>query len=298
MKARHGMTGAMLAVLLLTVGLIADEKEDPLRKQKETAEANWKRLEISKPAPPVESAHLIVYSDYPETRTKALSTAAERYYAAAAKALKYGTKDKPWPGKLAVYVISDRTLFNRFIRGVAKRSPEGEEFAIITITGDTPHLAVGPMRGEKLPSDSVVMSQIATALLKAKVGGAGAMPDWVMNGFAEATSYRAGNSSTRPNPKWAKAVANVPLSSLWGDELSAEAKLIVGAFIVDYLAYGPGNERFADFVKALRPGENGMLPPDKDILAAARLDEETLEYRAKKWIKPVTPKTPEPKKKK
>jgi len=96
----------------------ADEKSDTLAKQKAAADANWKKLEIPNASPMVETPHFLIYSRQSEAKAKALGATLDKVFATATKALKYDDKDRPWPGKLAIYLVPERSQFVDFMRKV------------------------------------------------------------------------------------------------------------------------------------------------------------------------------------
>jgi hypothetical protein len=108
----------------------------------------------------------------------------------------------------------------------------------------------------------------------------------VQIGFAKASAHRAAAKSRVP----VRAPAGVPLNYLWAEGGNAKIVANYATAVIDYMAYGPIADSFDTFVGALRPGENGMPPSMKDALASIKMTEATLEYCARRWIKPTTPK--------
>lgn len=280
------------AIMLLSCGLRADEKAETIAKQKAAAESLWKKMEFEKTPALVESSHFLLFSRLPEARTKTLSSQLERNYATAIRGLKFDKDEKPWSGKLAIFVLGDNSDFVNFMRRAQKRSPREGEVVFVSIAGDEPLMVIGEPESTITPENQAVY-ELSISLLKRKMG-AGDPPDWVAAGFARATAYRTGN----PNAKTRGFKTPIaPFSALWSDQASAELRYATGAYIVDYVAYGPGNSMLTNFLSAIRPGENGEAPGAEQILKTTGGDAALFELYARRWTKPAAPKTP-PKKKK
>jgi hypothetical protein len=257
----------------------ADEKDDALAKQKETAAANWKRLDFKDAAPPVETANLIVYAHLPEAKAKPLAAGFEKFYTAALKPLKYGGMEMPWPGKLAVYVLPERDQFVEFMRKIAKKSPGEDETGFSAIAGDMAYVVVGAPRVGGSEVEERGKTEIGAVLLRKKMGGADP-PDWLIAGFAKATTSRI----ARPTAKAATAPP-VPFKALWEEQVDAKSKQKIATYLVDYLAYGPASDVFPDFINALKSDET-TKSTWKDAYDAVKMDETTLEAYARAWKKP------------
>lgn len=276
-----------LSLALLPFTLRAEEKDETLAKQKEAAEANWKRMEFAKQAPAVmETPNFLIYSRLPEAKTKALAASLDKIYATALKPLKYDAKDPPWPGKLAVFVLPERGEFVQFMRKFARKSPGEDEITHHNMSGDIGMIVAGaPKIGVEDPEE-LTRNEMIAMLLSRKLGGADA-PDWLAPAYARVVNHRMTKQT-----KVLSRAPNAPFSALWNADIVANAKLPLATYLVDYLAFGPNPELFTTFVGALRPGENGGTPPYGDVLAAMKLDEASLEVIAKYWRKLPTPKPP------
>lgn len=269
--------------------LFADEKSDMLAKQKAAADENWKKMEFGKSASTAETPNFLIYSRLPEAKTKALGAALDKLFLTAAKALKYTDKERPWPGKLVVYVVPDRNDFVSFMRKIVKKSPSEDDVSFSEVRGDDAMLVVGAPKVDQVEPEEQAKSELATLLLKRKMA-AGEPPAWVAIGFANASIHRAATKSRVP----VRPPAGVPLNYLWIDGANPKVLSNYATYVVDYLAYGPMADSFDTFVGALRPGENGMAPAMKEVLESIKMNEMTLEYCARRWMKPPTPKKSKP----
>src|SRR5262245_64251463 len=91
-------------------------QDDASAKQKAVAQENAQKLGRSKPLALFEQDSLIVVGDLPESQLQRLAQALQKQYAVATKALGFTGTDRPWPGKLAVYVLSEKGSFASFVR--------------------------------------------------------------------------------------------------------------------------------------------------------------------------------------
>src|SRR4029077_15896725 len=124
----------------------ADEKSEALAKQKAAAQANWRKMEWEKPAPMVETAHFLLFAQTPEARTRALGSGMDKMYSVMLKALDYKGDDRPWPGKLPVYVFTDRGEFVNFMRKAVKKSPKEDDSSHFAFKAEDSLLVVGMPR--------------------------------------------------------------------------------------------------------------------------------------------------------
>ncbi len=279
-----GVTAIFLAVSTAVRG---DEKSDLLAKQKAAAEANWKKLEIPNAPRVVETAQFLIYSRLPEAKTKALGATLDTLFATATKALKFTDKDRPWPGKLAVYLVPERVDFVDFMRKVVKKAPAEDDLSFSEVRGDEAMLVIGAPKAEQVDAEDQAKTELTTMLLKRKMG-AGEPPPWVSIGFAKASAHRAATKARVT----VKAPAGVPLAYLWAEGANPTVVQNYSTYVIDYMAYGPMADSFPTFVGALRPGETGNAPAMKEVLESIKMDEITLELYARRWAKPPTPKVP------
>src|SRR5262245_14376473 len=231
-----------LCIVVMTLAPLmsrADEKDEALEAQKSAAQANWKKMEFKDAATgPVETANLMLYARLPEVRTKALAPNLEKFYIAALKPLGYTAKEMPWPGKLAVYILPDRTEFVDFMRRVAKLQAGDERYGFTAINGDVAYAVVGAAKSGGVGDiEERARAAVADALLRKKMGGS-EPPEWLTAGFARATTSRM----SRPAAK-ATTAPPVAFRLLWEEEVDAKSKSKIATYLVDYLAYGPSDRK-------------------------------------------------------
>jgi hypothetical protein len=283
-------TRALLALpLLFAVGpaAFADEAAEKLAAQKKNAEENWEALEIG-PAAHAETAHLLVYAPKSfDKRIKDVGAALEKYYEQARKPLGY-EKESPWPGKLTVYLLPEREDFTKFVRRVEKRRVEAEDAGSHLADGDFPHAVGGPPRAKTDPAvESQAGEQIATAMLVKKAGTKVPLPGWLLNGFGRATGYRTRPADKAVGDERRRAAALVKkgskASEIWGSTLGAEDEPLLEASLADFLAYGPGQSKFAPLLEAFKPEENQEKKTTEQALEAVSLPADRLNTRWREW---------------
>jgi hypothetical protein len=278
---------ALTAVLLLAAaGTAAGDDAGPvLAKQKQTAEANLKVLQVA-PVARAESPSFLLFGSIPEARLKGLAATLDKHYLTALKGLQFGKDEKPWTGKLAVYVFTDRGQLRSFIRQVEKRSPDDAELATASVTGDTPHLAIGPGQGK----DTVTLEtqagyQVAAAVLSARARGA-PLPEWLTLGFERATAAQAANTAAGVRKRVPRQLAGrYKAADAWNDTLSLDQRLPLATAVADFLFYARGIAKPGSFLVAFRPDDEKPTKTTADALEAVNLTPEQFEVAYLKWLR-------------
>ncbi len=280
----------LAAFALLAPPALADEASD---KQTASAVANLKKVGVAAPTV-TETASLIVCGNLPDAKAKPFAAGLEKVHAKAREALKYEATDKPWPGKLTVYVLTERKLYSLFLLQVAAARTKAPYH--LSLKGDEPYVVKGVDVGEK-PTESELASdagRLVAAALLARKGGATEFPDWVTMGFGRATVARAdGPSSKRLTDLRAKAKASVlgvrgkadpaAVGDVWAAERRKDADVLETS-LMDFLAYGPGAARFPSFVGGFLPAENQPTPSVEQVLEGMKWKPEELDKEWKKYV--------------
>ena len=278
-----------IAVLAFGTAVYADDAEDKLLAQKKQAEANWKQAEGGEMATS-ETAHLLIYAPKPlEKNLKELGQYLEKHYTRAAEVLGYDAKKAPWDGKLAVYLFAEREQFQAFVRRVEKRRVVSGETSSHAVDGDLLHAAAGPSQSkDDFPAETQAAQQVATAMLSVKAGPKVPLPEWLAMGFGRATTYRvspqdkyvlADRKLARDavaKKRTAKAVYNGTVDA---DELPA----LSGA-LADLITTSLPGAKFADFLAAFKPDENGEKKMTETALDAVNVKLDRLESSWKTWV--------------
>jgi len=279
----------ILTTILFCLGspVLADDAADKLAAQKKAAQDNWGQLEAGE-ATVQETAHFLIYGPKAMDRQiKALGVSLEKYNDLARKALGYEEKSEPWPGKLTVYLFSERDTFAAFVRRVEKKRLETEDVSSLDVDGDQPHVAAGPSKKKTDASvEERAAEQVAAALLQRKAGKGVEVPAWVLRGFGRATSYRIApkDATVKKERAWAaKWSPNRTAADVWGGKLDSDEAPILEASLADFLAYGPPSAKFPKFVTGFKPDENLAAKTPAQALETAGIAADTLDKRWREW---------------
>jgi hypothetical protein len=276
------------AFLLIGMTVRADDNADKVAAQKKAAEENWAQLEIGEAAH-LETAHLLIYSPKSmEKRLKDIGATLEKHQEIARKALGYDEKTPPWPGKLTIYLFTEREPFTAFLRRVEKRRVEGDDTGSHFVDGDQPHAVAGPSRNKKdLGMEDEIAQQAAAALLQKKAGKEVILPGWLLSGFGRATTYRIIPSDAairKERTLAAKLSAARGPKDVWAGSLDGEEAAILGASVVDYLAYGPESSKFPKFVTGFKPDDGQDKKTAAQALEAAGLSADVVDKKWRIWV--------------
>lgn len=264
---------------------------DAPAEQKATAEAYLKaaKLTLGKG----ETDHLLLFAAYPDAKVQAMAATAEKAYLAASQVLKLA--DDAVTGKVAVYAVPDARAYKAFVLQALKRSPRPKEASDLKLRGETPHVVFDPA-GDKPSADAVAAEAgelLAAGLLSIKAGlatGPG-LPGWLEQGFGRAVGLRAdGNArklaahKARVRTLAAKTGGRaLQFASVWGDAaVGADADTLATSF-AEYLAYGPGADKFAAFLDGFKPAEGTDSPDVGDAFRAAAWKADEVEAAWRRW---------------
>jgi hypothetical protein len=286
----RALTGALLAGLLALTAPAgaADETTDRIAAQQKAASAAWEAVEAG-PLASAETKHLLLYTPLAMSkRLKEVGTLLERYHDLAARTLGFDAKEEIYPGKVAVFLLPERSLLPAFVRRVEKRRPASGETGTFSASDERLHVAAAPPEGKKGPSVEMRAGEmLAALLLTRKAGRATPLPDWLVAGFGRATSYRAAprERGVLEDRKRARLLAaRRKASDVWATELDpAEAGPLQGS-VADFLAYSPYGRRFARFVAGFRPEEGMMSRTTAQAIESAGWRTDTIERYWRSWV--------------
>jgi hypothetical protein len=289
----RGRQVRLLAVCIVVLGasaVRADENADKLAEQKKAAKANWALLEAGDPAVH-ETQHLLLHAPQDmDKRLKDVGAKLEKSYALAVKALQIKPKDDLWPGKLTVYLLADGEQFTIFIRRVEKRRPETGELGSQFVDNDLPHAVARPPAAKRDPSlEGQAAEQIASALLRKKIGVKVPVPEWVISGFGRATVWRTTPTDKQAIADRKQAQALVAAKKrtakdIWGGSLEPEEIGALRGSLTDFLAYGPGASKFLALLNGYKPGENQTSRTTEQALESANVKPDTVETSWRQWV--------------
>lgn len=284
------MPARLFAGLALFAGLFAARADEKLKTQ--AAEA-IKKADV-KDARVVETEHLVVATELPAAKAKALADHLEKVFSQAAKALKLEAGDTK--GQMTVFTFSDLDNFRQFQRSVLKQRPDDDQFAAFDVKRDDPFVAVSARRGERAPNFEALAGGEVCRVLLAKKGGNARLPDWMKDGFAKAVTWRL-NSSTasvdrsavsRLAPALRKGAKGMPVvDKAWSG--TARERDLVAASLMDYFASGPGADKFASILSSMIPTDAAAMPSFMDALKAADITVEDLDRSWREWVSKGSP---------
>lgn len=279
----------------------ADVDDEVVTRQKEKAQANWKRVHEGKqPAVHVETDNFLFYASksYEKDQLKNWGGMLDELFKETKKSLGLdGEGKKPvWQGKLTVYMFDDRRDYNAFVRGVLKKKPTDVGTGAYSLRGEEAFVAAAkPTSAEEMPIDTQVAEQLITAIFQKFAGENNSIPDWFYQGFVTATMWRAAN--TEPLKKKADADRKKVLAmlakkgakgtkELFAGSLSGEDLYLIRGSVMEYLAYGPDADKFPTLAKAFRTDmPNAQPKPINDVLATVKLYPEKLDRLWSNWVK-------------
>jgi hypothetical protein len=289
MSVRAAGLLTVASLLFAAAGTRADEAADQVAKQKKTAQANWERLELNKPAFH-ESKLFLIYGELPEAQLRGLAGDLERHYQIARKALRFEAMETTWPGKLTVYVFTDRRHLTSFVRLVEQRRPQEDEQGGFDARGNAPHVSAGPPTRKEDPSVQAIAGEhVASTLLARKAGTS--VPDWVVTGFGRATGWRAAPTSPLGRQQRGAAARllgpqNVrTVKDVWSGKVKDDEAMLLQASLMDYLAYGPASSHLLKFLEGFRPEQGKTEKTAEDALKTADIGLEQLNYKWKSWAR-------------
>ena len=284
-------THLMFALAALFASTSLGPAADAPAGQKAAAEANLKAAKLT--LGQGETDHLLLFAAYPDAKVQAMAAAAEKTFQAAVKVLKL--KDDAVAGKVAVTAVPDAKAYKTFVLQALKRSPRPREMAESKLRGEIPYVVFAPA-GDKPGADAVAAEAgelVAGGLLGVKAGittDAG-LPGWLEQGFGRAAGLHADGNARKlaAHKVKVRALAGrtagraVQFASVWGDAAGgAESDLLATSF-ADYLAYGPGADKFAAFLGGFKPAEGNDGPGVDNAFRAADWKMNEVEAAWKRW---------------
>ena len=270
-----------------------------LKKQKAVAEEQIKTSKLGKMAN-IETDNLHVYSTLTSEKLKPIAEYAEKVFATTMTVLKYDDKKKPWPGKLAVFVLPERTKeYIPFVKLVEQRSGkiDAEESFSLRLRGEEPGVTVGLASSVKY-TDAAMREEtgktIAAAMLDQKAGAPAvpfSLPTWLQDGFAKAMLHK-----TEPNGRSAQAhrmkvaslftkskVSTFTASDSWGDTKNINTPYLQTS-LVEYMVFGPDSAKFEKLLGGYKPTDENREPNTMTALTGAEWKPEDLDLAWKKWV--------------
>ncbi len=162
------------------------EEEFNARRLLQAAEF-WKRIAPRSTTHTVTTEHLVVFGDPDEARLREFSTRGEAHVLALTEKYKLETAEKPWRGRLIVFVTKERFEYEEFntVLMDGRRTPRSiSGHSVVTENLDTAYIVMHDV-GDTAPSNSLSSADLLKSLLgQAWISRRGKpLPDWLIQGF-------------------------------------------------------------------------------------------------------------------
>lgn len=288
--------GSSSIVLMLAMVLQAQEAKEPTEEesQKKIVE-QLKRIDYAK-ATIHDGPDFRIVSTVPADKLKSVSAAAQKYYDTAEKAMKFDEKeDRPWKGKLNIFVLAERSSYTAFVRTIEQRRVLPDEDYSISVRTEPPHVAFS-LNGKETPAqlEAEIGGRITLAMLMARAGPTADLPSWMKDGFARAirmrldpswgATERAAIRRLMVDPKvLTKTSMPAKLAHLSNDEREPKDRDRLATSMMEYLVYGPDGAKVSGLLTAFRPSEEVPRPTFEGVLKAMEKTPEAVEKAWKKW---------------
>ena len=232
------------------------------KRRVEQAESIWKRVASRETAESVSTENLYLYGNASKTRLEELAAQGEEQVKALTERYKLPAGEKPWRGKLIVFVAKTRFDYTEFNTVLMNRqTPPGVSgHAQVTANFDSAYVAMvdtgSTDNADSLNGTRLLKSLLAQAWL---IRDGANVPDWMQQGFGllevrESSEYldsipaKAINAlSTLDNP-----------GRVFDDGTFSPSEVgPVGYLVVRYLIGQGGPARFQQLFQAFKNGQNG-----------------------------------------
>jgi hypothetical protein len=279
---------ALLAALSGATAAQEDDRAKESAKQKKAGEAAWKSLEVGQAAF-AETKNLLIFAPRAmQPRLKQVGALLEQYHDRAIKATGLDPKEG-YPGKITVYLLGEREQLTAFARRVEKRRPMSGETGSYQALDERLHAAAfAAPRKPPIPVEARAGEMLAALILQRKAGRTTALPDWLVAGFGRATSYQVSprEKFVLEELRQGKALRKKrEASAVWGGTLETEEAESLQGSLAEFMAYGPGRNKFARFVDGFKPGENMATKTTAQALEEAGLTPEKVARAWKNWAR-------------
>jgi hypothetical protein len=264
---------------------------DAADEAKKKAEANWEAVGGGSLAFHETKHFLVCTPEALSKRLKDVGPLLEKHHDKAREALRFELKEEDkgevLPGRVIVYLFSERDQFTAFVRRIEGRRLLPEETASFGASDDKLHIAASPPRARQgLPVEIQACEQVASLLLARRAGVRTPLPDWLVAGFGRATYYRVvpRDKAVLEDRKLAANFARKhSANDIWDGKVDADESNALQGSLADYLAYGPAARGFPKFVAGFVPEENVQSKTTTQAFAAARIKPELIAQGWKTW---------------
>lgn len=255
---------AVLAFGVMVLGTRAQD-EEVAQRQKQRALDNWKRAFDGEPGIVHESQNFIFVAPKgtEENKVRALAEKMDGYFNPLKTALGGPSKKALWPGKMTVYLFTEKKNLSSLIRTVEKRRPSTVGLGSFYLKGEATHLvACTPVEKGDPTQEHQALNQLFDASITRFAGGDNhGIPEWLILGLVDATAWEYDTKRREKEVNEVKALADhkkAPKNTkdLFANTLMGRELYLVRTSLASYLAYGPGQEKFTELLRAFKGEQN------------------------------------------
>jgi len=288
--------GTILSLMVLCVAVAQEPKEPTEAESQKKIVEQLKRIDFAK-ATIHDGPHFRIVSTLPADKLKGVQATAQKYFDITEKAMKFDEKeDRPWKGKLNIFVMTERTSYTAFVRTIEQRRLGPDEESTASIRTEPPHVAFS-LTGKETPAqiEAEIGGKITLAMLMARAGPTADLPSWMKDGFSRAIRMRL-------DPTWgaservairrlmfeakgtAKTSMPAKIAHLSNDERDPKDRDRLATSMMEYLVYGPDGAKVASVLTAFRPSEEVPKPTFELVLKGMEKTPDAVEKAWKKWV--------------
>ncbi len=287
---------------LLAIAFVASAQEtgEIEKKQIAFAEAALTKAGIDKQAM-MEVDNFRFYGSIAKEKATPLAKALARYASTTTKLARYKDDDKPWQGKLTVFVIAERAKYATFVRNNEERRAEGDEKSSMSAKGDTPYVAITTEGLKPGEMETKLIEELEGAILSRKVGATAKFPAWFTEGFHKLVSLKTNpatytqfknsvKAKLSPKGMWAGIELRYITGELWPTDRKLDLKdeLTLRTSFVDYLLNGLTDAKSEMVLNSFRVTDEMPMPGVMGLAAIVEVKEgeswmTKVEYAWKSW---------------
>jgi hypothetical protein len=243
--------------------LLAMSEKDFSQRRMEQAESTWKRVAPREEATFTTTDNLYVYGNAPQSRLEEIAAWGDEQVDRLTADYKLPNGQKPWRGRLIVFVSKSRFDYEEFNTVLMnRRTPRGVNgHSRITPNVNEAYVAMFDV-GDSESADSLNAKQLLNSLIaQAYLGRDGSgLPDWLQQGFglmeANATKDSPYFSALPRKAGTALATVTNPGTLFDNGTLSPDEVGPVGFMLTRFLITRGGVGKLSQYVRTLRTARN------------------------------------------
>jgi hypothetical protein len=268
------------------------QDDEIAQRQKQRGIDNWKKTFGSEPGIVHESENFIFLAPNgtEEIKVRSLATKMDAHFNALKTTLGGPMKKTIFPGKITVYLFTEKKNINSLIRSVEKKRPSDVGLGSFYLKGEATHItACTPASKEDPSQEQQALNQLFEATLTKFGGDNHGIPEWLVVGLMDATGWEADSKRRDKEFNEVKAVADhkkAPKNTrdLFENKLTGRELYLIRTSLASYFAYGPGQEKFPELLRAFK-GERNRPKTLDEAIGSVDLNQTTLNRRWLVWVR-------------